>query len=113
MRKSYLCHHQTDLILSSAAAQPRRVSKDAPRSCSLIRTHARSARCGRGKMSAGAGVALADEAQMVAEIGPQLARPFRVGGAFPCRRGLHLGRDQVIERDIAAVGAGGAEAARA
>jgi len=45
----------------------------------------------REDVSAGAGVALADEAQMVAEIGPQLARPFRVGGAFPCRRGLHLG----------------------
>src|SRR5216683_6059735 len=63
--------------------------------------------------SAGADVFLADEAEMVAEIWPQLPRPFGVGGALPGRGRLDLGRDEMIERDIAAIGAGGAEAARA
>src|SRR5947209_18356259 len=63
--------------------------------------------------SAGADVFAADEAEMVAEMRPQLPRPFGVGGALPGRGRLDVGRDQMIERDIAAVGAGGAEAARA
>src|SRR2546430_17307181 len=67
----------------------------------------------RGLHSAPADVFLADEAEMVAEVGPQLPGPFGVGGALPGRGRLDVWRDQMIERDIAAIGAGGAEAARA
>src|SRR5712692_6593270 len=54
--------------------------------------------------SAGAQVFAADEAEMVAEIWPQFPRPFGVGGALPRRGRLDIGRGQMIERDIAAVG---------
>src|SRR5215472_2325380 len=54
----------------------------------------------------------AHQAQMVAEMRPQLLRPRGAGRRLPGWRRLHVGRFEVVERDVFAVGAGRPETPR-
>src|SRR3954465_13507804 len=56
------------------------------------------------RRSAAAYVFAADKAQVITEMRPQFTRPLGIGRVLPGRGRLHVGRDEVIQRDIAAIG---------
>src|SRR6266704_1331350 len=69
--------------------------------------------CAVVMVSVPAEVASAQEAQAIAEVRKHSAGPLALPRRLPLRRFWHLGRGEVVERDVLAVGAGAAEAAGA